>query len=214
MRSLTVFLFTVAFGGACLAQKWELGAGGGVGVHKNLTVTLGSQNADAGFKPGPAFSAFVSQDLYEHLGGQFRYTFQMNDMKLSSGGAETTFGAVSHAIHYDLMLMGGGREAKTRPYLAGGGGVKVYVGTGAERVTQPLQDFALLTKTKDVRGLISVGGGVKVKVGRRTFLYLDARDYITPRPEKVIAPNTITGAKLGGGWVHDFVPMLSLSFTF
>jgi len=37
------------------------------------------------------------------------------------------------------------------------------------------------------------------------------RDYITPFPNKVIAP--APGAKVGG-WLQDFVPMFGVSWTF
>ena len=36
------------------------------------------------------------------IGGEIRYTFLQNDMKLESGSAKATFGAQAHAIHYDL----------------------------------------------------------------------------------------------------------------
>jgi hypothetical protein len=214
MRCIAAVAFSLAFGGACLAQQWELGAGAGMGFHKNLTVSNSSGSADAGFKPGPAFSVFAAQDMYQHLGGAFRYTFQMSDLKLSSGGVEESFGARSHAIEYDVVFYGGGREANVRPFLSAGGGVKIYEGSGKEQLSQPLENYALLTKTRELKPLISAGGGVKVRVGRGKFLYLEARDYITPPPQQVLAPNTITGSKLSGGWVHDFVPMLSLSFSF
>lgn len=211
MRLHSVCLLTAAVAGTAFAQQWELGAGGGIGVSKNLTVTRGSQTAEAGFKPGAAFSAYAGQNMSDRFGGQFRYTFQFNDMKLSSGGTDVTFSALSHAVHYDLLFFGAGREAKVRPFLAGGGGVKYYRGTGKETVLQPLSQFAILTKTSETKGLITFGGGVKVRVGNRSFVTLEARDYLTPAPKLVLAP--VPGAKMDG-WIHDFVPMVSLSFGF
>lgn len=211
MRKLTVCLFALALGGTGLAQQWELGGAGGIGVYKNLTVTRGSQSVTAGFKEGVAFSAFAAQNMYQHLGGQFRYTFQFDDLKLSGNGAEASFSGLSHAVHYDLMFYGTRREAAVRPFIAAGGGIKIYRGTGKEQETQPLGQFALLTKTQQVEPLISVGGGVKVKLGRRAFLYAEVRDYITPTPKNVIAP--FTGSKISG-WVHDFVPMVAISIGF
>ena len=211
MHKLTVCLFALALGGTCLAQQWELGGAGGIGIYKNLTVTRGSQSVTAGFKEGVAFSAFAAQNMYQHLGGQFRYTFQFNDLKLSGNGQEASFSALSHAVHYDLMLYGTRREAAVRPFVAAGGGIKVYRGTGKEQETQPLGQFALLSKTQQVEPLISVGGGVKVKLGRRAFVYVEVRDYITPTPKNVIAP--FTGSKISG-WVHDFMPMVAISIGF
>ncbi len=211
MRIATGIFSALALAAPIFAQQWELGGAGGVGVYTNKTVTRGSASATAGFKTGAAFGAFVAQNIYEHLGGEFRYTFQFDDLKVSSGSQEATFSGLSHAVHYDLLFYGAGRAAAIRPFLAAGGGVKVYRGTGKEVVSQPLGNFALLTKTQEVKGLISVGGGVRVKVGGRAFLYLEARDYMTPFPTQVIAP--APGAKLSG-WVHDFVPMLGLSAGF
>jgi hypothetical protein len=76
---------------------------------------------------------------------------------------------------------------------------------------QDLIQYAALTHTEQVEPLVTFGGGVKVKVGRRTFLYVEGRDYLTPFPTKVVAP--VPPSKLGG-WLHDFVPMVGLSFSF
>jgi hypothetical protein len=211
MRKLTVCLSALALAGTCFAQQWDLGVAGGFGVYKNLTVTRNSGEATTGFKPGPVVGVFTSQNISEHLGGQLRYTLGFSDMKLSSGGTETTFAAQTHAVHYDVLLFGAHRDAKVRPFVAGGGGVKFYRGTGTEQQTQPLAQFAILSKTSHLRGLISVGGGVKVKVGARVYLSLEARDYITPAPTKVITP--FIGSKLNG-WMHEFTPMLGVSVGF
>jgi hypothetical protein len=211
MQKLTVCLFVLSLGGTCLAQEWEIGAAAGYAFYSNPTVTRGSETATAGFKEGAAFSAFGTQNLYNRLGGQFRYTYQMSDLKVSSGGTEATFGGRSQAFHYDLLFYASGKESRLRPYAAAGGGIKLYEGTGREAESQPLSQFAILTKTSQVQGLISVGGGLKYRVGGRTFLIVEMRDYITPAPKDVIAP--YTGSKLTG-WVHSIVPMVGLSFGF
>ncbi len=211
MQKLIVSLFALSLGGACLAQEWEIGGAAGYAFYKNMTVTRASGSASAGFKEGASFSAFGTQNLYNRLGGQFRYTYQMSDLKVSSGGTEATFGGRSQAFHYDLLFYASDKESKLRPFAAAGGGVKLYQGTGKETVTQPLSQFAILTKTSQLQGLISVGGGVKYRVGDRTYLTFEIRDYITPPPKEVIAP--YTGSKMTG-WVHSFVPMVGVSFGF
>jgi outer membrane protein W len=135
----------------------------------------------------------------------------MSDLKVSSGGTEAAFGARSQAIHYDLLLYGADRESSIRPFVAAGGGMKLYQGTGKEVESQPLGQFAILSRTSQVQGLISVGGGFKYRVGDRTFLNLEIRDYITKAPKDVIAP--YVGSKMSG-WVHSLVPMVGLSFGF
>jgi hypothetical protein len=100
-------------------------------------------------------------------------------------------------------------EATTRPFLSAGAGIKFYRGTGTEAVTQPLSQYALLTKAGDLTGVVSVGGGVKFKLGSHAWLRLDVHDYMSPFPKQVITPNVGANAE---GWVHDIVPMVSVSF--
>jgi hypothetical protein len=211
MKLLTPCCFVLALTGACFAQQWELGAAGGIGIYKNGTVTGASQSADAGFKNGAALSAFVVQNLYKHLSGEFGYTFQFDDLKVSSGGTEATFTGQSHAVHYDLLFSPVGREAPVRPYIAGGGGIKVYRGTGTEQESQPLGQLVALTRTQEVKPLITFGAGLKFKVGRRGYFYLEARDYLTPFPSNVVWP--VPPSKVSG-WLHDFMPLAGFSIGF
>ncbi|HVX66233.1 MAG TPA: hypothetical protein VHA11_06520 [Bryobacteraceae bacterium] len=211
MRLLTVSMFALLAAGACSAQQWELGVAGGIGVFRNGTITSPTGTADAGFKQGAAISAFATQNMYRHMAGQIRYTFQFDDMQLSSGGTEVKFKAQSHAIHYDLMFLAGSPEAAVRPYVLVGGGAKIYRGTGKEQETQELMEFAALSRVQQTVPLATFGGGVKARLGRRGFLYVEARDYLTPFPKDVIAPVPPSKAS---GWIHDFTPMVGLSFTF
>ncbi|MEK7409350.1 MAG: outer membrane beta-barrel protein, partial [Acidobacteriota bacterium] len=197
---------------ACLAQQhWELGAVGGFGMVKSVSATSGAGSADAGFKAGAALGVFGGQQLYSRLGGEFRYLYRFSDLKLASSGAEVTFSGRSQMVHYDLLFFTNKPDAPVRPYAAAGGGIKIYDGTGKEAAYQPLSRFAILTKTRQVMGLASVGGGVRVKVGPRAFLRLEFRDYITPWPKDVITP--APGAKISG-WAHDLVPMVGIGVSF
>ena len=212
MQFLSRILVVLTFAIACFAQTWEVGAAAGGGIYKNVTATGPGGDATAGFKPGLAAGVVIGQDLYEHVGGEVRYTFRMNDLKASSGGQEVTFGGRSHAIHYDFLIFGTPRGAKVRPFLAVGGGVKVYEGTGKEDPFQPLSDIVILTNTHETKGMGSVGGGVKFAVGSRTIFRIDFRDYITPFPKTVIAPVPPPG-KIGS-IAHDFVAMIGISVRF
>ena len=58
--------------------------------------------------------------------------------------------------------------------------------------------------------MISVGAGIKTKLGNNWSLRLDVHDYITRFPREVIQPNA--GASVGG-WIHDIVPLIGLSWT-
>ena len=97
------------------------------------------------------------------------------------------------------------------PFLAAGGGMKLYRGTGHEVTYQPLETIALLTKTQQIKPMISVGGGIKMILGPRLVLRAEVRDYITTFPNKIIVP--IPGVK-ANGWLNDFVPMIGISYIF
>lgn len=215
MRSITghlVALF-IAAAPAGLAQQWEweIGGAGGYGFPRDVTVTNASGSAKAGFKPAAAAGAIAGQNLYSRISGELRYTYRFGDLRIKGSGSEAVFSGQTHAIHYDLLFFTNGREARIRPYLAGGGGVKVFRGTGVERSFQELNTFAILTKTQEAKGLISVGAGVKVAVSPRIRLRLEFRDYISPFPTQVIAP--VPGAEIKG-WLHDFLPMIGITFGF
>ncbi len=206
-----VLALLTALGPACLAQNWEVGGVGGFAISRDQTVSSAGGTAKAGFKKAPVAGAIAGQDLYRYLSGEMRYTYRFGDLRVSGNGQEATFSAQTHAVHYDLLFHTAPRGARVRPFVAGGGGIKFFRGTGKERAYQPLSNFALLTKTQEVEGLISVGAGVKATVSNRVLLRVEFRDYITQFPKEVIAPSP--GAKLSG-WLHDLVPMVGLTFRF
>lgn len=194
-----------------LAQKWEIGGVGGGSFYTNQDVTRGSATAEAGFGPGYAAGVVVGQEMGRTWGGELRYTFQSNEAQLKSGGSKATFGAQSHAIHYDFLLHLSPAGSKVRPYISFGAGIKHYRGTGTEAVVQNLSEFALLTKSTDTTPVAVFGVGVKIKVGEKSSLRVEVKDYLSPIPTKIITPNR--GAELSG-WVHNFVPMVGISYIF
>jgi len=191
------------------AQKWEFGAGGGGSFYKSQTVTNGSVNGSAGFSNGFVATAVLGQSLYRHLSGEIRYTYGRNDLSLASGGAKVGFAGQSHAICYEFLIHSAPVGAKVRPFVAAGGGTKMYQGTGTETLYQNLSNLALLTKTQEWKPLLTFGGGVKYQVSQRALLRVEFRDYFTQFPKQVIQPNR--GSKVGG-WIHNFVPMVGLTF--
>jgi hypothetical protein len=194
---------------AAMAQKWEFGAGVGAGLYTPQDVTLGSTSASAKFKTNAAVSTWVGQNMGDRWGGELRYSYQLGDARLKQNSAEAVFGAETHTINYNFLMYTKPSEATTRPFLDAGAGIKFYRGTGTEAVVQPLSQYALLTKAGDLTGVVSVGGGVKVKLGTHAWLRLDVHDYMSPFPKQVITPNVGANAE---GWVHDIVPMVSVSF--
>ncbi len=196
---------------ALIAQKFEVGGGGGGPLYLSRPVRTPTVSANTGFDNGFAFGGWVGHDTTDRIGGEIHYLHGRNDLKLSSGGTKINFSGLSHALHYDVLVYGAPRGAKIRPFVAVGGGIKGYYGTGKESAFQPLSNLALLTRTRQWQGLATFGGGVKVAVGRHSSLRFEVLDYLTPFPKDVIAP--APGAKLGG-WLHNFVPVVGLSATF
>jgi len=215
MRSILLSSATIALGlsSACVAQQpgWEVGGAVGFGIMRNASIDSGSGTATAGVDNRFVAGAVVGQDLYRHFSGELRYVFRDDDLVLKSGGQKVNMDGDSHLVHYDVLFHPTSKEARIRPFFAAGGGVRLFRATGQEYVNQPFSDFALLTKTNEVKPLISVGGGVKAKLTDHTVLRLDFREYISPFPEELFA--TAPGAKIRG-WLFDSVPMAGVSFVF
>lgn len=194
---------------AAMAQKWEFGVGVGAGFYTPQDVTLGSSSATAKFKTSVATSAWVGENMGDRWGGELRYSYQLGDARLKQNSTEAVFGAEAHTIDYSFLLYAKPSESTFRPFVSGGAGIKFYRGTGTETVVQPLSQYALLTQAGDLTGVVSVGGGVKMKLGSHAWLRLDVHDYMSPFPKQVITPNA--GANVEG-WLHDIVPMVAISF--
>jgi hypothetical protein len=196
---------------AALAQQWEFGGTAGGGFLKNAQVSGAAGTASAGFQSGAVFGGYVAQNLYRRVSGELRYNFQAGDMALSAGGSKASFAAVSHAVHYDLLFHTQARESRPQYFVAAGGGVRVFRGTGREAAYQELSQHAIFTKTQAAKPMASIGGGVKIPLKPNLWLRTEVRDYITPFPVEVITP--APGSKVRG-LLHDLVPMAGISFTF
>lgn len=216
MKKLTVFS-RVAIAAVSIAipvsaqERWELGVAGGYGFYKNVTATNATGKASTGFKSGPAFGVIAGNEVSRWLSGEARYTYRRNDLKVSAGSASAQFKGESHVLHYDFLFHSAPRTAHVRAFFAAGAGAKVYRGTGAETATQPLINFVALTRTSQLVPMVSFGGGVKIRLSDSLLLRLEARDFVSPFPNQVIAP--VPRARVSG-WLHDIVPMAGLSFTF
>jgi hypothetical protein len=149
--------------------------------------------------------------MYRLVSGEIRYTLQIHDLKLSAGGEKTGFNAQSHALQYDFLFHRAPAGAKVRPFVAFGGGIKSFRGTGREMPFQPLNQYAILTHTNQWLGMGSVGGGGKWRIGRRTLFRAEVRYHISRFPDQVIAPSS--GERLKG-WMHNVIPMAGISYTF
>jgi hypothetical protein len=205
---LAMCIVFLAIPAAGLAQTWEAGGAAGAGFARGVTVTNATGRARAGFANSPAFGVYIGQNLHKYVGGEIRYTYRPGDLSLSSGPTRATFDGQSHLIHYDVLVHVKPAGSRIRLFLAAGAGARVFRGTGREAAYQPLQQFALLTKTQEAKPLVSLGAGVKAAVSPRLVLRVEFRDYISPFPTQVITP--AIGSKLGG-WLHDIVPFIGVA---
>jgi opacity protein-like surface antigen len=191
-------------------QNFEAGALAVASAYHGASVSAPSATGSIGFAPGAAGGLFVGQTMTNRLGGELRYIFAHNDLKVSSGGKDTEFAGHSHTFHYDLLFYFAKRDAKIRPYVAGGGGLKVYQGTGTEQPFQPLSNIALLTKTSQTMGVVDYGAGVKWQFNKNMMFRVEFRDYVTEVP-KVFEPGV--GANFSG-LMHQWMPAFGVSWTF
>lgn len=191
-------------------ESWDLGVSVGYGFYKNATATNAAGEATVGFKPGYAFGVVAGNETNRWFGGEVRYMYRQNDAYVSAAGTEARFDAESHVLNYDLLFHLARRPAIVRPFVAVGGGVKIFRGTGREAAFQPLSNFVALTRSTHIAPLVSVGGGLKIRLSDLLILRLEARDYASTLPDQILTP--VPGAR-ASGWLHDIVPMVGLSFN-
>jgi hypothetical protein len=212
MKSLHIAVFTLAaLSLPGLAQQWEVGGGAGFSYVPPVPVSGAAGSATTGFQPGYSFGAFLGQSLYQHLGGEIRYGFMQSNLKLSSGGATTTFSGQSHVLGYDVLLRTERSDSRTQFFAALGGGMKIYRGTGKEEAYQELSQFGYFTKTQKLKPMVDFGAGLKYRLSPRMALRVEVRDYLTLFPQEIITP--APGVKFGS-LLHDIVPMVSLSYQY
>lgn len=210
-RTLGALLILGSAGLFAQTQEWEIGGAGGYAFAKTNNVSNDTASGEAGFRSGYIVSAVAGNHMWRFLSGEVRYVYRKGPLKVNSDGGNATLAGDSHAVSYDLLLHTASREAKVRPYVAFGGGIKIFRGRGEESEYQPGRELAVLTKTQQNVPLLSVGGGVSVRLSSFSVLRLDFRDHITPFPTEVILP--APGAKVHG-FLHDFLPLVGISLTF
>lgn len=214
MRSLLLWfflVFTVLPPAGFAAQEWEVGAAGGFGWYADASINNPTGSAQAGLKPSFALGATFDQDMYNHVGGELRYTFRSGQPELKSHGTVVSGDGYTNVVTYDLLVYTSPRESKFRPFVAGGAGIKVYTSTNSLYLTQPPATFAVLTRVNQVEPAISLGGGVKCMFAKHGEFRLDFRTYMTPVPNQVFRPTGLSRIK---GWLFDFVPLIGISYVF
>jgi len=199
----------MAAAGCCFGQTWEFGGMGGAGFLNSVNVSSPLGAATTGFQSGAAVGGFVGQNLYPHLSGELRYGYMQSDLHIQSGGVNATFKGNAHVLHYDLLWHTNRKGSRVQAFVAAGGGMKVFRGTGQEAAYQPNYLFGFMTKTQQLKPMADVGAGLRVTLSHHMFLRMEFRDYVTSFPTQVIAP--APGAKFGS-LLNDIVPMVGLSY--
>jgi hypothetical protein len=209
--ALKIFLAGLLLAGASLAQNWVIGGGVGYGAYRNGVITAAAGRADAGIRNHALVTGVVTEDLFDHFSGEFRYVYHGGDTFLSSGSTEGAVQAQSHAVLYDVLLHWKPRTARIRPFAAGGVGAKYYDTTGRIPSPQPLPRIASLTSQSQWKPLFDFGAGVKLRIADGVVVSGDFRDYITAFPERLFSP--ASGATRPG-MLHQFAPMFSVGYNF
>jgi hypothetical protein len=210
MRRIAVTgLFLAALAVSCFGQKWEFGGMGGAGFLSNVNVSSAAGSATAGFSTGGAFGGFAGENLYPHWSGELHYLYLENDLHIQSGGTNATFAGNAHVLHYDMLYHTNRKGSKMQAFVAVGGGMKIFRGTGTQEAYQPNYQFGYMTKTQQLKPMADAGAGLRFELRPGLYMRTEFRDYITAFPTQVIAP--APGAKYGK-ILNDIVPTVGISY--
>ena len=205
LRFVAVLLLVAGCG---LAGDWQVSAGGGFGAYHPVTLSGPPGTAQAGIGPRFVLNVAIGRQISRHLAIEGAWTFQDGDFEIASGDAKIAFDASGQSAHADLLGYLRERSSRWRPFLVAGSGVKFY--TGWETPTpRPLAEFGSFRQRTDCRALLLFGGGMEWSLSTRWALRLELADYATPFPSGVIVP---AAGVHSSGWLHDFVPVLDVTF--
>lgn len=196
---------------AAVAQQWEAGGLGGFGITSDVSVKNSAGSVTTGLKNGFAVGAFAGSNDYKYFGGEASYIYREGDLKLDGRGSSVSFGSYTQFLDFRFLVHFAPRESRIRPFLAFGGGVGIYSGTGRESAAQPLNSFVGLTHTTETKPMVSGSAGLKMRLTQHLAFRVEFRDYATPYPSRMIA---IAPGASGGGWLHNFMPVAGIGATF
>jgi hypothetical protein len=195
---------------SCFAQQYELGAAIGYGAYRNGTTFGPGESVTAGIRNRFAAGAVFGEDLYDHLSGEVRYTYQDGHPFLSGAGQKTDIQGQSQTLTYDVLFHFRDREHRVRPFLAAGLGAKEYVIAGP--APAPIfPGIASLTTQDEWKFVGALGGGVKLRLARHVILRGDFLDYMTTFPKREILPAPGNTAR---GIFQQFTGLFGVSYTF
>lgn len=211
MRTLATGILFLAAAGSAFGQQWEFGGVGGGAFLNTVSVNSPTGSATAGFAQGGTFGVFLGQNIGPHIAGEIRYEYMQSNLQLKSGGTTATFAGQAHALHYDLLLHTNKKGSPVQFFVAVGGGMKLFRGTGKEAAFQPLSQYGYFTKTQAVKPMADFGGGMDFAIAKHVHLRTEVRDFVTAFPTQVLTPPPgVKYPKL----LHELVPMAGLAVMF
>ncbi len=205
----------LAWGGLLAAPVQAENYGGAFGVfsvYQKASVSSPTGSGNVGPAIGGGGGFILGQTMGKgRWGGELRYFYSKNDLELDAGANSHSLGGQSHTVHYDVLYYLTDSNANVRPFVAFGGGFRVYQGTGSEQPDAPGSGLALLTKSNQTVPTGDVGIGVRFKIGDNVSFRVEFRDFVTETPDKVIAPGL--GADIGS-ILHNWTPMFGITWVF
>jgi hypothetical protein len=193
----------------CSGQRWEIGGLGGYGWYHDATITNQGGSASVGIAPKGSIGAVFGEDMYKYIGGEVRWMYILGQPQVRANGIELARPGFSNVVHYDLLVHVAPQEAKLRPFVAVGGGVRVY--SVSRRDLDRNTPFGYPRSRNDAQALISAGAGVKYLVAHGLQLRLDFRTYMTPVPGDIFR---LPGSSITHGWLYNFVPSVGVGYVF
>jgi hypothetical protein len=207
----TKLALALCVGAIAYGQDWEVGGSFGYGWNRDLRVNGPGAEAKAGIRNRFVAGAVLTEDLYEHVSGEVRYTYHDGDPFVSLGGRTANVQGQSHSFTYDTLIHVRNRDQRLRPYFAAGAGAKLYRTTGPPPSIQPAPSVAFLGEANQWKFLVSVGAGVTYRFPNHLILRADFRDYISPAPTRLFVP--AAGATVRG-LMHTLTPMVGVGVWF
>jgi hypothetical protein len=163
-----------------LGQGGKAGFAGGGSIYLDKTATGPAGEAKAGFEKGFAVSAWGAHNMYRYVSGEIRHTFGQNNLKVSSGSE--SYLQRGRTPSYDVLLHIAPAGAAVRPTsLWEEEGIP---GNRRRTAVPALQEFVLLTKATEWRGLAVFGAGVKFAAGAKATVRIEVLDYFSQFPTR------------------------------
>jgi opacity protein-like surface antigen len=192
-------------------SEWEIGGNIGYGAYRNGTIFAPGGTATAGIRNRFTAGVVICDDLYERVSGELRYQYQDGHPFLSSGGMAKDIQGQSHTFTYELLFHIKPRDARMRPFVAVGAGIKNYNIVGPPPDPQPFPAIGTLNNSDEWKLTAALGGGVKYRLYEHLLVRVDFRDYITQFPKRQLAPAPTGTAR---GLFQQFTTMLGVSYVF